>query len=133
MVKSGDHRYAYVSRERESDVFCDSDNACLDSDPTTDDICLINGECLHLEECQTAADCTGGLPGAYVGCYEGLCTWYCGHCPDMDLEASGSVDPGDLAEVLRRWGAAHPLDPGDWDGDRLIDSNDLAVLLMNWD
>jgi hypothetical protein len=130
--RTSENRYAYVSREREADVYCDTDNDCLDSDPTTEDLCLKNGECIHVHECQTAADCVGGVPGASVGCYDGLCVWYCGHCPDIDLHASNRVDAEDLAELLRRWGSAHPLDPGDWDGDRFINSNDLSVLLMNW-
>lgn len=123
-----------VRDNREADVYCTTDNECLDGDPTTEDLCLISGECVHIAECQTAADCPTDNEAACVGCYEGLCVWYCCPevCPDMDINCDGKVNATDLGLFLNRWGVCHPLEPSDWDGDRDVGPADLHQLLLGW-
>lgn len=49
-------------------------------------------------------------------------------CP-ADLDANGSVDGGDLAQLLGTWGAAGPAD---LDGDGIVGGADMAILLGAW-
>jgi hypothetical protein len=50
-----------------------------------------------------------------------------------DLDADGSIGPGDLAILLGAWGQAPLDDPRDLTADGIVDGADLAVLLSNWD
>ena len=124
--------YIAVRSAREADVFCDSDNDCIDTDPTTEDLCLKSGECIHLEECQKASDCPDGVPGSQKGCYQGQCIWYADYLQDCDYDGNQGVDAGDLAHLLMGWGLCYALDPRDWDGDGWTNANDLAELFFEW-
>jgi alpha-tubulin suppressor-like RCC1 family protein len=50
-------------------------------------------------------------------------------CPG-DLDASGSVDPGDLSLLLLNFGLAMPGDPNDIDGSGIIDNADIGFMLL---
>lgn len=121
-----------VRSAREADVFCDSDNDCIDTDPTTEDLCLKSGECIHLEECQKASDCPPGLPGVDISCYQGQCVWYVDYLQDCDYDGNLAVDATDLAHLLMGFGPCYALDPRDWDGNGQTDAGDLAELLREW-
>lgn len=54
----------------------------------------------------------------------------------VDMDANGTVNSGDLAQLLAGWGScpsvATPC-PADIDGDGQVGSSDLAALLASWD
>jgi hypothetical protein len=53
--------------------------------------------------------------------------------PEGDINGDMIVDSGDLAIVLASWGAvSFGNNPADIDGDGTVGSGDLAILLANW-
>lgn len=50
-----------------------------------------------------------------------------------DFDGNGLVDSGDMAQLLTNWGVnSYKTNPYDLDGDGTVGSGDLAILLDNW-
>jgi Ca2+-binding EF-hand superfamily protein len=60
-------------------------------------------------------------------CEEGICD----KTPcEGDIDGSGTIDVGDLLEVIGQWGATDSA--ADIDQDGIVDVSDLLIVIGNW-
>ena len=114
-------------------VPCVSDADCNDNITTTEDICLIDGQCTHLPACSTNQDCNDNNDCTRDLCILNKCYEFpnCPYPRSADLNGNGVVDDPDLATLLGDWGKP-ALDPADINLDGFVDSADLALMLGKW-
>jgi len=91
-----------------------------DGDGATPPALYVGGDFTH----------AGGVPS------RGVARWGCVLPCVADFDQSGSVDGGDLGELLGQWGSAGcgEIEPctGDFNGDGRVDGSDLGSLLGAW-
>ena len=114
---------------------CNADAECDDGNAQTEDLCLIDHACGYLPMCQAALDCDDGNACTTEVCVAGgHCLYYpavCDPCP-ADLTNDQIVDMNDLARLLGDWEETGPGRPEDLNHDDVIDANDLGIMLGAW-
>ena len=88
--------------------------------------CCVGEQCIQLlmPLCLTGG---GSWAGGGIPCEDGICD----KTPcEGDVDGSGTVDVGDLLEVIDQWGSSDS--PADINGDGIVNVNDLLAVVGNW-
>ena len=99
------------------------EDGCLQNAPGA---CCVGGGCVNINE--TGCNIGGGdFQGAGTTCDSGICD----KTPcEGDIDGSGTIDVGDLLEVIGQWGATDSA--ADINQDGIVDVSDLLIVVGNW-
>jgi MYXO-CTERM domain-containing protein len=90
--------------EAQFQALCASDDDCVDSDPCTDNVCLVGGICLFLSNplcCEEDSDCDGLFTCHDGSCNDNRCELTLASCDADDAgEAAVTVEDSGTIEVL---------------------------------